>query len=120
MILFVVTSGKDALQLILVSFRTLEDLKERVAFAEEFWELEIVVRQWRYFDISFEFRYARLRLSMRIGLIFRGFCCHNKFTALSQYYFDCYIEGIETNKEQIERAIYKFWEDKVKVSLSER
>lgn len=99
-----VTSGREALQLILVSFRTLEDLKERVAFADELWELEIVIREWRNFDISYEFR---------------GFCCHNKFTALSQYYFDCYIEGIEKNKEKIELAIYGFWEAKVKNSLSE-
>jgi hypothetical protein len=51
-----VTSGKEALQLILVSFRTLEDLKERIQFSNEFWELEIVVREWKQFNIMFEFR----------------------------------------------------------------
>lgn len=39
-----VTTGKEALQLILISFRTLEDLKERIQFKDSFWDLEIVVR----------------------------------------------------------------------------
>ena len=45
---------------------------------------------------------------------FRGFVCNKQFTALSQYYYDCYFSSINKNKNLIEIAIKEFWEKKIK------
>jgi len=42
-----VTSGKEALRLLLMSFRTLEDVQMRLDFKDQLWELDIVVREVR-------------------------------------------------------------------------
>lgn len=40
-------------------------------------------------------------------------------TALSQYYFDCYIEEIDLNQVAMSNVIYQYWEQNIKASLSE-
>jgi len=89
-----VTSGADALSLLLVSFRTLADVKMRLHYADT-WELIIAVREWCDMDPSLEFR---------------GFIHKNSFTARSQYFYDCYFPVLKANEEKISSSIKAFWE----------
>lgn len=117
-----VSSGKEALQLILVSFRTLEDLKERMLLKDFFWDLEIVVRYAGLFlfpDVILFLTSNREWKEYNILFEFRGFSCNNKLTALSQYYFDCYIEEIDLDQDAISNAIYSYWDQNIKAPLSQ-
>lgn len=50
-----VTSAHEAMELLLTSFRTLEDVMMRLEYKSTLWELVIVVREWVDFDPSLEY-----------------------------------------------------------------
>lgn len=94
-----VKSGREALKLLLISFRTLEDVQIRLNYQDKLWELKLVIRQWVDFDIAYELR---------------GFVCNNQFTALSQYYYDCYFDVVAQRKDLIAASVQHYWENEVK------
>jgi hypothetical protein len=76
-----VTSGKEALLLLLVSFRTLADVKFRLKFKEKIWELSIAIREWSdLLDPSLEFR---------------SFARNGSLNAMCQYFYDCYFPELK-------------------------
>jgi len=90
-----VRSGKEAMEVILVSVRILEDLQMAMVFPE-LWDVCVIIREWTDIPIEMEFR---------------GFVHNKKFTALSQYYYDCFFLKLKQNKDAIASQILEFWEN---------
>lgn len=85
-----------------LSFRTLEDVQIRLNYHDKLWELKLVIRQWVDFDIAYELR---------------GFVCNNQFTALSQYYYDCYFDVVAQQKDLIAASVQHYWESEARQTL---
>jgi len=82
-----------------LSFRTLDDVQIRLNYHDKLWELKLVIRQWVDFDIAYELR---------------GFVCNNQFTALSQYYYDCYFDVLVQQKDLIVASVQHYWENEAR------
>ncbi|KAL6078085.1 Cell division cycle protein 123 [Balamuthia mandrillaris] len=80
-----VRSGEEALQLITTSERSHEDLLLALEFPEE-WDMKVIIRKWVNIHPSMEFR---------------GFVCHKKFTALSQYFHIAYFPQLKQQRNSI-------------------
>jgi hypothetical protein len=91
-----VSSGSEALRLILLSVHILENIRLHLEFKDDFWDLHFAVRQWQP-DIHVENE-------------FRGIVCNKQLNALSQYYYDCYFSRQHKYKDTIEKLIKGFWQ----------
>lgn len=90
-----VESAEEALKLLLISFRTLEDVKKRLEYRERTWSLCVAVRQWVDFAPAMQFR----------GFVYQG-----RLNALSQYFYDCYFPVLQRHKDKIEASLVSFWQ----------
>jgi len=102
------TSGKQALDLLLRSQRIYEDLKlgikkyeQDIKNKETTFDIQIIVRQWVTVPISGEFR---------------GFVYAKELTALSQYFDSCYFPELIKNESKILSRIQEFF-TKIKKSI---
>jgi hypothetical protein len=95
-----VTSGKEALKLLLNSQRIYIDLKnaELMNNKNEF-NVNIIIREWE--DINPEYE-------------FRAFINNSDMTCCTQYHNTCFVPELYKNKNYIKEFIYKFWDEKIK------
>jgi hypothetical protein len=91
-----VSSGKEALQLILVSVHILDSIRLHLDFKDSFWDLHFAVRQWQS--------------NIHVENEFRGVVSNKQLTALFQYYYDCYFTRQHKYKDIIENLIKNFWQ----------
>eukprot|EP00005_Dracoamoeba_jomungandri_P004086 CAMPEP_0174251732 /NCGR_PEP_ID=MMETSP0439-20130205/1466_1 /TAXON_ID=0 /ORGANISM="Stereomyxa ramosa, Strain Chinc5" /LENGTH=321 /DNA_ID=CAMNT_0015332129 /DNA_START=15 /DNA_END=976 /DNA_ORIENTATION=- len=91
-----VFSGKEALDLIIASERSYEDLVLALDFPES-WDMKVIIREWVSIDPSMEFR---------------GFVCDKKLTALSQYFYLAFFEHLPDLKDKVLKLIQELF-DKV-------
>eukprot|EP01087_Luapelamoeba_hula_P016383 TRINITY_DN5034_c2_g1_i1.p1 TRINITY_DN5034_c2_g1~~TRINITY_DN5034_c2_g1_i1.p1 ORF type:complete len:344 (+),score=66.96 TRINITY_DN5034_c2_g1_i1:114-1145(+) len=100
-----VTTGEQALTLILSSERSNEDLLLALEFPKS-WDMKVIIREWVTIDPSMEFR---------------GFVRDKKFTALSQYFHIVYFanltaEGVRDRLHQQMAECFEQIKDRVQVS----
>lgn len=91
-------SGRDALNLLCSSQRTLEDLLEATE-AHEVWSLKLVVREWE----------PRAQQDRE----FRGFVHDGRLVALSQYNHYVYAPFLLRERDAIQAAICRYFTDEV-------
>ena len=97
-----VTSGKEALELLVKSYRIREDLITDIEYPD-FFKSKLVVRKFVPVDISMEFR---------------AFVSQGKITALSQYESGLYFRKLAAKKDTIQNEILALFEkikDKIKL-----
>jgi len=97
-----VTSGKEALDLLLNSQRICEDFTERIDYADKFCE-NIVIRKWVTFDWQMELR---------------GFVYNNHLNGLSQYTHFMFLPKLYEQKDKVQEQILNFWESRCKAPLA--
>eukprot|EP00026_Physarum_polycephalum_P012610 Phypoly_transcript_12934.p1 GENE.Phypoly_transcript_12934~~Phypoly_transcript_12934.p1 ORF type:complete len:362 (+),score=26.76 Phypoly_transcript_12934:54-1088(+) len=89
-----VTNGKEALQLLSMSFRVSTDLNTDVEYPE-FFKSKVVVRQFVPFNPELEFR---------------AFVSKGKLTALSQYESGMYFKELASHSGEVKKKIVDFWD----------
>jgi len=90
-----VQSGKEAMDLMMVSARTISDLKRAIEIMPpEQWNLQLVVREFVDIHPSMEFR---------------GFVYHKKLNGLSQYFTDCYFPSLSKESDHIKERVTKYF-----------
>jgi hypothetical protein len=97
-----VTSGKEALELLVKSYRIREDLITDIEYPD-FFKSKLVVRKFVPVDISMEFR---------------AFVSKGKITALSQYESGLYFRKLAPKKDTIQNEILALFEkikDKIRL-----
>jgi hypothetical protein len=99
-----VTTGKECMQLLLKSERTLRDLRLALEFPK-IWNMQLIVRE---FDDNVELRNE-----------FRGFVYNNQLNALSQYDKEVYYQDLFENKDDISAKIGLYWEEKIQDLLKD-
>lgn len=98
------STGREVIQLLLDSVRIYEDLQQRISYAGAHdWSLQLVVRKW--YPMPFEME-------------FRCFVKHNKLTAISQYFFDCFFPDVLAQKEDIRSTLSSYYYTHIKDKLS--
>jgi len=97
-----VFSGKEALNLLIDSYRIREDLRADVEYPD-FFKSKLVVRKFVHVDLSLEFR---------------GFVSNKKLTALSQYESGVFFKKLVPKKKMIEKEIVQFFEKEVKDNIA--
>jgi len=89
-----VSSGEEALNLLLLSQRIKSDLYMAIEFPDAF-NLQVLVREW---------------IPMRPDYEFRAFVFGNKLNAISQYCYYQHFPHIVSNREKIRQKLITFWE----------
>jgi hypothetical protein len=96
-------TAREAMYLLLESFRTLEDIQLRLEImgqAPETWDLAIAVRKWtQHLDVSMEFRCFVHRRRLTIGV---------------QYFYDCHFPVCVRHAAAIADRVREFWEARVR------
>src|SRR3989338_902722 len=98
-----VSSASEALALMKNSSRLISDMKRALTHAPKLgFGLELIVRQFVSFLPEFELR---------------AFVHQGRLTALSQYFADIYVPGLEASSEAIKGAVACYFEERVRPSL---
>eukprot|EP01102_Stenamoeba_stenopodia_P013452 TRINITY_DN4369_c0_g1_i1.p1 TRINITY_DN4369_c0_g1~~TRINITY_DN4369_c0_g1_i1.p1 ORF type:complete len:361 (-),score=86.40 TRINITY_DN4369_c0_g1_i1:25-1107(-) len=87
-----VQSGREAIELLLMSSRIREDLQRALEFPNAF-KLDIIIREWHPMQASMEFR---------------GFVYNHNLNAVSQYCYMQYFKDLPPRKASIEQQIKEF------------
>eukprot|EP01122_Echinamoeba_exundans_P004123 TRINITY_DN14138_c0_g1_i1.p1 TRINITY_DN14138_c0_g1~~TRINITY_DN14138_c0_g1_i1.p1 ORF type:complete len:274 (-),score=47.37 TRINITY_DN14138_c0_g1_i1:38-859(-) len=103
--MFPTTSAAEALDLLLSSKRTRDDIAACILqLGEKGFDMKMIVREWVDLDPEWEFR----------AFVFGG-----KMTACTQYWTRVFIPKMVKHKEELSKAIYQYWGTKVKPLLPE-
>ena len=90
-----VGSAREALALLALSVRGLSDLRRALHHAAGLgFQLDFVVREFARFPVEYELR---------------AFVCGGRLCALSQYYADTFVPGIEAQYAQIKAVVAEFF-----------
>ena len=95
--ILIVKNGKDALNLLLTSYRSHMDISDWLKYGGK---QQIVLREWNN-ELSCDYE-------------FRTFIYNNKITAITQYDHYGIFPHLFEEKEKIEKLIHDFWEKEVK------
>lgn len=97
-----VTSGAEAMELLINSERVFVDLLSAITVPELF-KVKLIIREWT----------DELPYSME----FRGFVYNNNLNALSQYDYTAFYPHLLKNKENIAKSVRDFFDSEVKKKL---
>jgi len=93
-----VTNGEEALNLLVLSDRVLQDLEKALQYGEKFFSAKVVLREW--ID----------EVPNRPEMEFRGFVHKNQLNALTQYFSFVRFPWLVANKERTVARIVSFFE----------
>lgn len=99
-----VTTGVEAMAMLLSSERTYVDLLEALE-ASEVYSMRIVVREWM--------------APLRQDLEFRGFCHKGVLTSVSGYNHYVHLPHVEPHTEGLRRLIVRYWQDELRDRLAD-
>jgi len=101
-----VTSGSDAISLLLASTRIHQDLSRVESFGIQSVPVSIVVRQWNE------------NVLHRPSMEFRGFVYNNSLNALTQYDNVTFYAEVASNKRELQERILRFFNESVRDKLT--
>ena len=99
-----VSSAKQVISMFIHSERIHHDIGSALKYGKEKFTENVVIRKWIPIDIDMEFR---------------GFVYNNQLNALSQYNHFIYFQRLTEMKQEIQKRILSFFEQKVKDKLKE-
>lgn len=106
---FFISSGEEALDVLISSERVFEDLEyafaNEVAYPFEKTGLHLILREWSQ--------------SIPITSEFRGFVWEGSLNAIGQYYHSLYFPELIGKKEEIQEKLKNFFTEKIQKKLTE-